>query len=175
MRKQDGARIDGFKCSKSIFSCFPSVVTWTLHAGWKQNESNWLDGLLENAEERSGSSVKESAMAVDAWGLLAEDNGDLDGQGKKGGERDMEEDGQEDDLEIEFLGVVSGQDTDEDSTGGVVEERIEEVEQRDYSAVMEEVWLDAMKPLEIARCKGNRFCLLCVLSENEKMSCPFRQ
>eukprot|EP00961_Rhodomonas_salina_P117847 1586108-Rhodomonas_salina.1 len=138
MRKQDGARIDGFKCSKSIFSCFPSVVTWTLHAGWKQNESNWLDGLLENAEERSGSSVKESAMAVDAWGLLAEDNGDLDGQGKKGGERDMEEDGQEDDLEIEFLGVVSGQDTDEDSTGGVVEERIEEVEQRDYSAVMEE-------------------------------------
>eukprot|EP00961_Rhodomonas_salina_P261902 3539744-Rhodomonas_salina.2 len=35
--------------------------------------------------------------------------------------------------------------------------------------------MDAMEPLEIARCKDDQLCLLCVLSENEKITCPFKR
>eukprot|EP00961_Rhodomonas_salina_P254875 3444684-Rhodomonas_salina.1 len=103
MRKQDGVRVDGFKCSKSMFSRLPSVVTWTLHRGWKQGESDRVGG---SNEEEGGMDVDEGgklveerrrgiqhwcAMAVDGLGEVVED--DRDGSAKKSAESEHQETG----------------------------------------------------------------------------------
>eukprot|EP00961_Rhodomonas_salina_P087722 1179980-Rhodomonas_salina.1 len=131
------------------------------------------DGGGHSAEKNSGLIEKQSRMDGDQGGQVSEDN--RDGRASNGAQDKVEEDGRDSDSEIVVLGVVSRDNSGEDSTGGLVQERIKEVEQRDYSVVTEEVWNDAIKPLEIARCKGYHTCLLCVLLENEKMTCPFRR
>eukprot|EP00961_Rhodomonas_salina_P156062 2101472-Rhodomonas_salina.1 len=86
------------------------------------------------------------------------ERGAKDGMERENSETEKEKGNGEqlNDSDVEVVGVEKvHNDTDKDSVGFVpVQEDIEEIKQRNYSAVTEDVWMEAIKPLEIGRCEG---------------------
>lgn len=91
-------------------------------------------------------------------------------KGKGGTETEEEE-------EVVVVEVTKMREEDEDSTGDVDPGDVaeEEGEKLDYSAIMQETWEEAMKPMAIMKCEGDRMCLMCVLLNNSKAECPFKR
>eukprot|EP00961_Rhodomonas_salina_P099300 1335366-Rhodomonas_salina.1 len=126
MRKHDGVGGDGSKCSGSMFSALPSVVTWTLHRGWKPGESDPVDGVHGGMDvDEGGKSMDSSRSGIEEGGGRGLDEveegnvveEDCDGSEKEAAGMDLDGSGSE--SEVRILGVYGEHsDTDEDSTGG---------------------------------------------------------